>query len=111
MVANPPIDIGPCQTWKRRLAGPGLVRPEAEAEAALDRAAQWHSSLKPCNAYEVWLLELMGAEAIRLETCQHHDRALRTLAATMRDAYEALEPKLEAALAASSPRARRSGQS
>jgi len=34
--------------------------------------------------------------------------ALRTLAGTMRDAYEALEPKLEAALAAASPRTRRS---
>jgi LysR family hydrogen peroxide-inducible transcriptional activator len=34
--------------------------------------------------------------------------ALRMLAGTMRDAYEALEPKLEAALAAAAPRARRS---
>jgi LysR family hydrogen peroxide-inducible transcriptional activator len=36
--------------------------------------------------------------------------ALRTLAGTMRDAYDAMEPKLEAAMTAASPRARRAAR-
>jgi len=58
------------------LAGTGLVLPEDEAEAVNERWAQWHSSLKPDDAYSEWMVERIASLAIRLERCEHHERAL-----------------------------------
>ena len=61
---------------KHGLAGTGIVLPEDEAEAINERWAQWQSALKPDDAYSDWLVERIAATAIRLERCEHHERAL-----------------------------------
>ena len=66
---------------KHGLAGSGIVLPEDEAEAVNERWAQWQSSLKPDDAYSDWMVERIACAAIRLERCEHHERALLELAA------------------------------
>ena len=62
---------------KHGLAGTGLILPHEETTAVEERMAQWHSSLKPFDPYEVWLLEVVAVESIRLDRCRILDRVLR----------------------------------
>jgi len=80
------------------LAGSGIVLPEDEAEAVNERWAQWHSSLKPDDAYSDWMVERIACSAIRLERCEHHERALLEL----RSARAGRDWDLERQLAAES---------
>src|SRR3954470_23857749 len=66
---------------KHGLAGEGIVLPDEEAQAAETRAAEWNSSLKPFNAHEVWIVDRMARESIRIERCDHHEDAIRTIEA------------------------------
>jgi len=61
---------------KHGLAGTGIVLPEDEAEAVNERWAQWQSALKSDDAYSDWMVERIACTAIRLERCEHHERAL-----------------------------------
>ena len=65
---------------KHGLAGSGIVLPEDEAEAVNERWAEWQSALKPDDAYSDWMVERIACAAIRLERCEHHERALLELA-------------------------------
>ncbi len=47
-----------------------LPLPDEERAAIQIRADQWCSSLKPNNAIEMWLLEQVCLQALRLERCQ-----------------------------------------
>ena len=47
-----------------------LPLPDEEQAAVRIRADQWCSSLKPMNATEMWLLEQVAVQALRLERCQ-----------------------------------------
>ncbi len=60
------------------LAGGRFLLPNEEAGAALVRASEWNSSLKPYNAYEVFLVDQMAANGVRMEGCQHQERGLRS---------------------------------
>ena len=62
---------------KHGLAGSGVVLPLSERAAVEDRIAEWHSSLKPFDNYENWLLEVVAIESIRVDRCRVQDRALR----------------------------------
>jgi hypothetical protein len=64
---------------KHGLSGAGLVVPEEEAEAINERFNGWNSSLKPGNAYEMWLAEVMAIETIRVDSGLRHDLVLRQL--------------------------------
>ena len=62
---------------KHGLAGAGLVLPCEESTAVERRIAEWHSSLKPFDNYETWLLEVVAVESIRVDLCRVQDRVLR----------------------------------
>ncbi len=62
---------------KHGLAGSGLVLPEVDAAAVQERMAEWNSSLKPFDPYEMWLLEVVAVESIRVDRCRIQDRVLR----------------------------------
>src|SRR4051794_10986657 len=85
---NAQLSTGPKDTETSRgnalqhgLAGAGIVLPGEEREAAQELAAFWNSSLKPINAFEVSLVDLMALESVRLDRCQQHEDALRELEA------------------------------
>jgi len=59
----------------------GLPLPDEEAAAVVERYAQWESSLRPDNAFEVWLAEQVAAEAVEVERLRTHRAARRTLLA------------------------------
>ena len=69
---------------KHGLAGAGIVLPPDDDDAVQRRVAEWHSSFKPFDAYEVWLLDIIAVESIRIERCHVLDRLLRQ--AQVRDA-------------------------
>jgi len=81
---------------KHGLAGTGIVLPEDEAEAINARWAQWQSSLKPDNAFSDWLVERVAALAVRLERCEHHERALLEIGAARAGGDWELECRLAA---------------
>jgi len=62
----------------KALAGAVFLMPAEEAAAAIQRAAEWNSSLKPFNAFEVFLVDQMAGNSIRMEGCQHHERGTRS---------------------------------
>ena len=62
---------------KHGLAGEGVVLPEAETRAVETRMAEWHSSLRPFDAYQTWLLEVIATESARVDRCRGHESALR----------------------------------
>ena len=63
------------------LAGTGIVLPEDEAGEVAERLAGWRSALKPRDAYDEWIAGRLCALAVRLERCEHHERALLELGA------------------------------
>jgi len=66
---------------KHGLAGTGVVLPEDDAEESRERAAQLVSSLRPDNAWEIWLTERIGVLLVRIERCEAQDAILRQLQA------------------------------
>ncbi len=62
---------------KHGLAGSGLVLPQDDADAVQQRMAEWNSSLKPFDPYEMWMLEVIAVESIRVDRCRIQDRVLR----------------------------------
>ena len=71
---------------KHGLAGSGLVLPQEDFDAVQLRMAEWNSSLKPFDPYEIWLLEIVAVESIRVDRCRIQDRVLRD--DQMRHAYD-----------------------
>ena len=63
---------------KHGLAGAGVVLPDDESEAIQERLAQWYSSIRPWNPYEVWLTEQIVVASVQIDRCQHEERTLRT---------------------------------
>ncbi|MBX6315183.1 MAG: hypothetical protein IRY99_20080, partial [Isosphaeraceae bacterium] len=61
----------------------GDPRINSQAQAVARRKAEWHSSLDPGNAFEVWLVTYIALQSVRLEHCalmadaQRQRRALR----------------------------------
>ena len=54
---------------KHGLSGAGVALPESMEEAVQERAQNWNSSLKPINAWELWLLEFVALNTLRVEEC------------------------------------------
>jgi hypothetical protein len=63
---------------KHGLSGAGIVLPEDETEAVAERLEQWHSSLRPWNAYEEWVVEEIVVASIQIDRCQAQESLLRT---------------------------------
>ncbi len=63
--------LGPSPTWN-------FIPPHEEAAAAADRAAEWNSSLRPFDAFDVFLVDQMAVNGVRMERCQNHERTTRT---------------------------------
>jgi hypothetical protein len=59
------------------LSGAGVVVPQDQAQAAVDRAEQWNSSLRPMNAFEMSLVETIAVESLRIERCRVEERLAR----------------------------------
>src|SRR5262249_36601438 len=66
-----------CNAADHCLSGEGLVLPEEEAAAVNDRFAQWQSSLRPFDTYDLWLYELLVIESVRIDTAQRKLTALQ----------------------------------
>ena len=66
---------------KHGLAGAGVVLPQAEAEAVANRNAEWNSSLRPWNVFEIFLAEQIVVASIQVERCQHEQRNVRAVQA------------------------------
>ena len=90
------LDNPPDSTWD-------VLPPEQELAAAKGRAAFWNSSLKPYNPHEVHLIDQVAIQSVRVDRCQHQERAIRRLhakraklrwAEDRRNAAEALGAKL-----------------
>lgn len=56
-----------------------FTRPHQEGDAALRKYEEWLSSLKPWDAFENGLVEQVAVQGVRVERCQHHERALLSL--------------------------------
>ena len=69
----------PARSPLDRPIGPDAARDEADA--ILRRAAEWTSSVRPNNPFEVFLLSQMAADALRIERCEDREAELRALAA------------------------------
>lgn len=54
---------------KHGLAGSGVALPEDVQAEVARRAEQWNGSFKPVNAWEMWLLEYVALQSVRIETC------------------------------------------
>jgi hypothetical protein len=63
---------------KHGLAGAGVVLPEDETEAVAERQEQWHSSLRPWNAYEEWLVEELVVASVQIDQGRAQEALLRT---------------------------------
>jgi hypothetical protein len=79
------------------LAGDGVVLPEAEAQAARERAEQWNSSLRPMNAFEMGLVETIAVESVRIDRCRIEERLVRDVRARRAGACWIDEHRAEAA--------------
>jgi hypothetical protein len=79
------------------LAGNGVVVPEAEAQAARERAEQWISSLRPMNAFEMGLVETVAIESVRIDRCRIEERLVRDVRARRAGACWIDERKAEVA--------------
>ena len=59
------------------LSGEAIVLPEGESEAVQERMAEWHSSLRPFDSYQTWLLEAVAIESRRVERCRARENLAR----------------------------------
>jgi hypothetical protein len=80
------------------LAGNGVVVPEAEAQAARERAEQWNSSLRPMNAFEMGLVETIAVESVRIDRCRIEERLVRDVRARKAGACWIDDRKAEVAM-------------
>ena len=67
------------ERWKTWLDEGRVAWPMEDGQVALERAAEWNSSFKPFNSFEMYLTFQAATHALRVERCQHHERALRSL--------------------------------
>jgi hypothetical protein len=79
------------------LAGEGVVVPEAETQAARERAEHWNSSLRPMNAFELGLVETIAIESVRIDRCRIEERLVRDARARRSGACWFDERRAEAA--------------
>jgi hypothetical protein len=63
---------------KHGLAGAGVVLPEDEAAIVAQRRAEWHSSLRPWNPFEEWLIDEITVAAVQIDQCRAQEALLRT---------------------------------
>ena len=63
---------------KHGLAGEGLILPDEEMAAVLQREAEWNSSLRPFNPFEIWLAQRIATESVRIDVCTLQSALLRT---------------------------------
>jgi len=75
---RPESDAADARARHEALTGGRFLLPNEEAAAASERAAEWNSSLKPYNAFEVFLVDHIAENSIRIEGCRHHARSLRS---------------------------------
>jgi len=59
------------------LAGAGVVLPDDEEHAVARRAEDWAAFLDPAGDRDDWLVEQVALESVRLDRCQHQERARR----------------------------------
>jgi hypothetical protein len=52
--------------------------PEEEAEAVARRREEWHSSLRPWNPFEEWLLDEIAVAAVQIDQARAQEALLRT---------------------------------
>ncbi len=62
--------------------GAWQIPPLEEGFAASERALEWNSSLKPWDAFDVFLVDQASAQAIRIERSQHQEGVVRHLHAS-----------------------------
>jgi hypothetical protein len=55
---------------KHGLSGAGIVLPDEEQAAIKERVEHWHSSLRPFEVIDLWLVEDVATEAVRVERCR-----------------------------------------
>jgi hypothetical protein len=63
---------------KHGLAGAGVVLPEDETELVAERKAEWHSSLRPWNVLEEWLVDEIVVASVQIDRCKAQEALLRT---------------------------------
>src|SRR4051794_23027204 len=54
-----------------------VVLPEDETQAVHERLVAWNADLRPDGERQEWLAEQVVAASVRIDHCQHWDRALR----------------------------------
>jgi len=87
------------------LGGIPLVLPGDEARAIDERTQQWNSSLRPGNAFDMWIAERISYHSLRLEDCEHRDIALRLTQARRAElCWDADRRRAAGTLAASLPK-------
>src|SRR5579883_1403122 len=59
------------------LLGRAIALPETDAELAARRREEWDSSLRPFNAFDCWLADLVAVESIRIDRCRREEVAIR----------------------------------
>ena len=62
---------------KHGLAGKGIVLPDEETQAAKVRAAEWGPCFKPSGEFELWLVEVVATESVRIDLCFTKDIQIR----------------------------------
>jgi hypothetical protein len=55
---------------KHGLSGAGIVLPDEEQAAIKERVEHWNSSLRPFEVIDLWLVEDVATEAVRVERCR-----------------------------------------
>jgi hypothetical protein len=90
---------------KHGLSGKGIVLPQNEVEVVQERFAQWHDSFKPFRNFDVWLVERVAVESVRVDRCRLHEVDIRERDARRAEDFWDEDRRLAAAeLAAGLPR-------
>ena len=66
---------------KDKLAAEGIVLADHDSARVFERAQEWNSSLRPINAFELWLLEKVAETSLGVDACDKaigYRRALRS---------------------------------
>ena len=66
---------------KHGLTGRTLIMPDEEMDAVAEREAQWHSSFRPFEAFDCWLVETVAVQSVRVDRCRWHEADARERAA------------------------------
>lgn len=72
------MDFAPPPLLPLGVSSWNFVLPHDEAAAADARSREWESSLRPNDAFEVFLVQQIGVHATRLERCQNEERSIRS---------------------------------